>query len=210
MDSTDAAHPGGTDGGRASDVLAALAMQGGDSITLGAMIDRLGDRAHGLALFILALPCCIPLLYGVPQLVSIPMVLVAGQLTWNPKRLWLPERLRARPIGADSLQQITRRTAKPLSWLEKVARPRLSFLVRGPAERLMGVLMLVFSLSISLPLPSTNTVPGIGVALMSLGLIERDGLLVLAGAIIGTLWIAVLILFGATVASLMLGILRGP
>ena len=63
--------------------------------------------------------------------------------------------------------------------------------------------MLVPTASILLPLPSTNTVPGIGVAIASLGLIERDGLLVILGLFIGFLWVALLGFLGLEAASLI-------
>jgi hypothetical protein len=50
----------------------------------------------------------------------------------------------------------------------------------------------VFIASILIPLPATNTLPGIGVAIASIGLITRDGLLVLAGLAIGAAWIVLL------------------
>lgn len=40
--------------------------------------------------------------------------------------------------------------------------------------------------------PLTNTVPSMGIALMSIGILMRDGLSVLAGAFIGIAWIALL------------------
>jgi hypothetical protein len=57
-----------------------------------------------------------------------------------------------------------------------------------------------------IPLPATNTVPGIGIAIASIGLITRDGLLVLAGLAIGSAWILLLVVgisvFGPTFIDL--------
>ncbi len=60
---------------------------------------------------------------------------------------------------------------------------------------MIGILGLFMALSVCVPLPFTNTVPSFGIALMALGVIMRDGLAVIAGAFIGTLW--VLIIFSA-------------
>ena len=38
----------------------------------------------------------------------------------------------------------------------------------------------------------TNTVPSFGIALMSIGVVMRDGLAVLTGALIGMLWVCAL------------------
>jgi hypothetical protein len=49
------------------------------------------------------------------------------------------------------------------------------------------------SISVCIPLPLTNTVPSFGIALMSVGVVTRDGLAVIAGAIIGLLWVFALV-----------------
>ena len=51
-----------------------------DTVTLAWVLDQLHARAFGLFLLILALPCCIPFLYGVPQVVALPLLFIAGQM----------------------------------------------------------------------------------------------------------------------------------
>jgi len=60
-------------------------------------------------------------------------------------------------------------------------------------ERVIGLFLVFFCASILVPLPSTNTVPGIGVAIVAFGLMARDGILVILGSIIGTAWIITLL-----------------
>ncbi len=48
------------------------------------------------------------------------------------------------------------------------------------------------ALSVCVPLPLTNTVPAFGIALMSIGILMRDGLAVLAGVAIGMIWVFIL------------------
>ena len=100
------------------------------------------------------------------------------------------------PAGQIDKKGLTR-TAKGgrkwFGWLEKIARPRLTFLMAPVGERVIGLLLVFFCASILVPLPSTNTVPGIGVAIIAFGLMARDGILVILGSIIGTAWIATLL-----------------
>ena len=64
-----------------SEQLADLSRQAsGDSVNLGWILDQLHERAFGLFLLILALPCCIPFLYRIPQIVALPLVFVSGQI----------------------------------------------------------------------------------------------------------------------------------
>ncbi|WP_372425604.1 exopolysaccharide biosynthesis protein [Salinarimonas chemoclinalis] len=192
----------------ASAVLARIGEEApGERIPLGTLVDALGERTFGLVMLVLALPCAIPFLYGVPQIVSVPMVFVAAQLVIGRRALWLPHGLRARAFSKADYSGMIARARPWLLRFEHLARPRLTFLASGPSERLVGLAMLVASLSIAVPLPLTNTVPGIGVAIIAVGLIERDGLLVLAGAAVALVWIGFLVFAGATVVDVLLGLL---
>ena len=177
----------------------------GDSVTLDWILGQLHERAFGLFLLVLALPCCIPFLYGIPQIVALPLMFVSAQILLGRTSPWLPGRLGAREVSKASLQSLAER-AKP--WLEKVeaiSRPRLGLLTRPPLDRIFGVALVLFSASILVPLPGTNTVPGIAVVIVAMGLLQRDGILVLGGTVLGTIWIGTLIFAGATLASLLKG-----
>ena len=63
-------------------------------ITLGELFDALQARAFGILLLVLALPCCLPFVYIIPQIVALPMLLLAGQMAAGRTSPWLPERLR--------------------------------------------------------------------------------------------------------------------
>lgn len=177
----------------------------GERVTLGWILEQIQERAFGLFLLVLALPCCVPFLYGVPQVVALPMLAVSAQLAAGRRAPWLPEGLRRREIAVSSLEALLKRAGPWLAAVEKFARPRLGALTRRPLDRVAGALLVLFSCSILLPLPSTNTVPGIAVAIASIGLLERDGLLVAGGAVLGTAWIGALVAASAWVANLLLG-----
>lgn len=193
---------------RASDLLERLAAAAPDErVSLGQIVDVLGERAFGLVLLILALPCAIPFLYGVPQVFSLPMVFVATQILIGRQTLWLPDPMRARTIRRDDLRALAARGGPWLRRLELLARPRLSALSSRVAEKLFGLAMVIASLSILTPLPLTNTVPAIGVAVLSIGMIEKDGLLMLAGTAIALVWIGFLALAGTTVIAFLFSFL---
>ncbi|MEL6211160.1 MAG: exopolysaccharide biosynthesis protein [Pseudomonadota bacterium] len=189
-----------------SERLARLASEpAGERVTLGWILDQLHERAFGLFLLILALPCCIPFLYGVPQIVALPLVFVSAQIVAGRRVPWLPEKLRERSVAVSSLAELSRRASPWLERIEALSRPRLGALSRPPADRIVGLALLLFSASILVPLPGTNTVPGFAVVLVAMGLLQRDGLLVIGGSILGTVWIATLLFAGATITSLITG-----
>ena len=181
----------------------------GEMVTLAWVLDQLHERAFGLFLLILALPCCIPFLYGVPQVVALPLLFIAGQMVLGWGKPWLPQKLGERQVATASLAALARRSDPWLRRIEAVSRPRLAALTRRPFDQLVGVALLVFSAAILVPVPGTNTVPGIAVAIIAIGLLQRDGILVLLGLILGVAWIGTLLVAGATAVSLIMAWIGG-
>ncbi len=172
--------------------------------TLDWVLQHLHERAFGLFLLILALPCCIPFLYGIPQVVALPLMFVSAQILIGRQTPWLPRKLAQRAVSKEGLENLSRRAGPWLRRLEALSRPRLTALTHKPVDRLVGLGLVLFSASILVPLPGTNSVPGVAVVIIAMGLLQRDGILILLGLILGTVWIATLIIAGATLVSLIL------
>ncbi len=187
-----------------SDRLAQLVVDAdGYTVTLEWILGQLHERAFGLFLLILALPCCIPFLYGLPQVVALPLMFVSAQILLGRRVPWLPEKLSARTVTTQGLDSLSRRSGPWLKRIEAISRPRLTALTTKPLDRIVGLALVLFSASILVPLPATNTVPGFAVVIVAMGLLQRDGVLVILGAALGTAWIGTLIFAGATLASLI-------
>jgi len=177
----------------------------GDAASMDWIMAQLHERAFGLFLLVLALPCCIPFLYGVPQIVALPLMFISAQILLGRTRPWLPRKLGARTVSKAALEDLSRRATPWLQRIETVSRPRLASLTRRPLDQVVGLTLVLFSASILVPLPGTNTVPGIAVVIVAMGLLQRDGVLVILGSLLGTAWIASLVFAGATLASLVRG-----
>ncbi len=171
--------------------------------SFGDLTDRLDERAFGFALLLLALPCCLPFVYILPQIVALPMAALAGQMAVGREDPWLPKALRRRSFEITGFRSVLGRSARYVGWIERLAKPRLTALTGHAGSRFIGALLLLPIGSILLPLPGTNTIPGIGVAIASLGLIERDGALIIFGVLIGWLWVLLLLVFGLEAATIL-------
>jgi hypothetical protein len=157
---------------------------------------QLHERAFGLFLLVLALPCCIPFLYGVPQVVALPLMFISAQMLIGPRDAVAAAQTRC-TVGVEiALEDLARRAGPWLRRIEAVSRPRLARLTRPPLDQVVGLALVLFSASILVPLPGTNTVPGIAVVIVAMGLLQRDGILVILGACLGTAWIASLVFAG--------------
>ena len=173
------------------EAMAAEAPEAGFS--LHQILDRLEERAFGAMLFILALPCAIPFLYGVPQIVSLPMMALTLQMLAGREEPWLPAKFGSRMIHKAGLERTSKFGRKWFGWLEIISHPRLTFLTGKTMERVVALFLTVFAASILVPLPLTNSTPAIAVAIVAFGLMARDGILVILGAILGSVWIAILL-----------------
>jgi len=174
-----------------------------DGLSLGDIRHRLDQSAFGALLIVLAMPVSIPFLYGVPQIVSVPMIALAAQMVMGRDEPWLPEKLAARMMSKSGLERTASGARKWFGWAERLARPRLQFLASKPAERVIGILLCVFCASILLPLPLTNTVPGIAVAIVGFGLLAKDGLLINPGLLLGAGWVTGLLIVGERLTDLI-------
>lgn len=164
-----------------------------DGFSLQHIMSQLGDRAFGTFIFFLAIPCCIPFLYIIPQIVSLPLLLLSWQMVIGTKEPWIPETLGKRRIDKENLKRIAKAGYTWLGWIEKITRPRIESIIGQGLRRVVGFCLCVFSISIMIPIPATNTVPGFAIALVSCGMIGKDGLMILAGLLIGWVWILVLV-----------------
>ena len=167
-----------------------------EGYTLREIFDRLDESAFGAGLFLLALPCCIPFLYGVPQVVALPMMALAGQMALGHEQPWLPDALGTRKIDRKGLDAMAKGGRKWLGWIETFSKPRFSMITGPRSERIVGLILCLFCASILVPLPMTNTVPGFAVALAAFGLINRDGVLVVIGCVLGFVWVSSLLILG--------------
>ena len=178
-----------------------------EGYTLREIMDRLDEGAFGAMLFILSLPCMIPFLYLVPQIVAFPMLALAAQMAIGRRKPWLPEKLALRSINKEGLTKTARGGRKWLGWIETFACPRLKFLTGRAAQMIVGVFLCAFCISIMLPFPGTNSVPAFGVGLAAFGLVQRDGILVILGLIIGIAWIGLLAFGGIALIKYLLSLI---
>lgn len=167
----------------------------GETVSVGDLIDRLDSRAHGVLLLVLALPMCIPNVPGVSTIFGALMMAPALQLVLGSRRLWVPQRVRGWQVSCEALRRTFNTATPTLRRIEYLIKPRWSRLTQFPATIIIGLQTLLMALILILPIPFANWPPGMTVAMTSLALLQRDGVLMLL-----TLPAAV-----ASVASVYLG-----
>jgi hypothetical protein len=165
----------------------------GDRIRLRDLVDVLGDRAFGILILIFALPNAVGLgtIPGVSAVFGLPQLFVALQMMIGRKQLWLPDWLLDRSIARSDFAKMVERSQPYLLRAERVLKPRVPAMSSYAAERFLGFVFAVLAGIVSLPIPFGNQPPAIAMAIISVGLAERDGITIIVGLIAAVISIAI-------------------
>jgi hypothetical protein len=171
---------------RISAILASLARNAGDRLTVADIVAVLQDRAFAILVVLLGLPNCLPMPPPIPLVCGLLLALVAAQIAAGLATPWLPQLLLRRSIPQATVTRAVDRALPVMKRIERLSRPRFTFLESPLAFRLIGCLLLSFALGLLVAAPVIGQIPlGLGVCLIGLGLVERDGALVFAGLAAG-------------------------
>lgn len=177
---------------RTSEVLRELAEGEGERVTFREILLKLKHRAFGFTLLIFALPCCLPMPPGIPTVCGIALVIIAVNLIAARQRLWLPGAIADKSVSRSDLRRMVARAAPYLERLEKVCKPRWAIVTEPVGKVLIGIVILALGSIMILPIPFVgNMPPGFAASVIAFGMTERDGLVVLIGAAVSVVAIAV-------------------
>ena len=200
---TDAGRPAEPAGERhTSDILQALFTGDPDErITFAAIVDALQDRAFGLVILVFALPNMVPgpPIPGLSAITGLPIVLLAAQFALGRREPWLPGFVTRRSLRRGDFARMVNAALPTLRRIEKLFRPRFSLLTSRRADLWVGAALVICAVVLLPPIPVVNMALAWGIGIAALGLIESDGLAILAGLVIGALciaWVAAIFLLG--------------
>ncbi len=168
----------------------------GDTISLKTLLEAFHERGFGFFLFLFALPAALPIpAIGINAIIALPLLLLTAQQAIGRHTIWAPTKFKTKEISSKKINGFIEKAQPWVRKLEILTKPRLEFITQGLFSNLIGIAGFLMALAVSIPLPLTNTVPSFGIAVMAIGVLMRDGLAVIAGMIIGALWIALLLSF---------------
>ncbi|WP_339846587.1 exopolysaccharide biosynthesis protein [uncultured Halopseudomonas sp.] len=169
--------------------IAVLATENGE-ISLGIVVESIGQRSFGPLLLIVGLTLSSPL-SGIPGMTSISaafIMLIAAQLLLGRRYFWLPRWLLDRALEQGQVMKALRWITPFARVIDRMTRPRLFFLVRRSGAYVtaalcvcLAMIMPVFEL-----VPFSASAVGVALAALGLALVAQDGLLALiAFSVIG-------------------------
>jgi hypothetical protein len=180
-----------------------------DRISLLEIKTALHERGFAILMVFFALPVCIPAVAAIP---AIPLILFSIQMIKGMDSPWIPNWVGKKTISRQTLAYMVEKASSYLRKAEHILTPRFSFASSSKGEKLIGFFSLIFSISILLPIPLGNIVPALGILLMSLGLLSKDGLVIIIGMIVGCIGVAMatlVVLIGSEAISWISGLFFG-
>lgn len=169
-----------------TDLREVLHLADGRDLTIAELEKILQGRGFALFILLFALPFCLPVSIPGTSVAFGVVIMFIGLRIACGRKPDLPKFIVDRQVSHKNLERIVKLGLKLCTWVERVSRPRMEFLRRWPGMiNLIGLGIASGGLQLLLPLPPliplSNTIPAISIVLLTVGLIERDGVFVLAG-----------------------------
>lgn len=156
-------------------------------VTARVLLEHLGPRGHALLALLLVLPFLQPVpLVGLSTPIGLAIALLGAFMALG-KPPWLPHRWLDKELSPHVVLRTVRIGQKLLTRAERFIKPRGRWLHAHPwANRIGGMLIAISGIQLALPLPIlfTNTMPCLVIAVLSVGLLEQDGLWVAIGSLL--------------------------
>lgn len=159
----------------------------GARVTVGWLMEQLGERSFGLTLFLLALLAFVP---GVATVSGVLIAWPAVQMILGHDAAVLPRFVARREIRADKLTRVICFAAPKLEWVERLIRPRWPTHFQS-TKRLTGMVMLLLGLTMISPVPLGQLLPALAIMLLALAYLEKDGVALMVALIAALVSIAV-------------------
>ncbi len=175
-------------------------LRGPEPKTVGSLIEVFREKSFAVLFVLLLSIPALPLpTGGVTHVFEVIAMLLALELIAGRRLVWLPERWRRREIGPEMRRRFAETLLPRVRWLEHHSHAHLGFLL---AYRFSGVvfgavtLVLVVTAFVAPPFTGLDTLPALGVVLISLGVLLEDPLLGFAGLLVGAAGVLLVFFLG--------------
>jgi len=174
--------------------------------SIGDLVDTFGPRSFAILFIVLMALPALPLPTGaVSHVLEIVTMLLALELIVGRREVWIPKRFQAKELKGVTGPKFSRALVKRIRWFEKFSRPRMAGLLEN---RLTGVAFgaIVFALALtaflSPPFSGLDTLPALGVVVLSLGVLLGDIVVAGIGMGLGAGGITLVLALGKAITKL--------
>ncbi|MGC1177103.1 MAG: exopolysaccharide biosynthesis protein [Candidatus Saccharimonadales bacterium] len=157
--------------------------------TLASLEEVFQDKSFAISFLLLMILPALPLpTGGITHVFEIITMLLALELIIGLETPWLPKRWKHMKLGKAMRGKVIPLLLRRVRWFERRSSPRWQQIFRLPlAARLISLVVFGLTLTAFLapPFSGLDTLPSLGVVLISLALILDDALFLLGGLIVG-------------------------
>jgi hypothetical protein len=173
----------------------------GDEKTLGSLVELVEEKSFAIVFVLLLGVPALPLpTGGATHIFEIIAMVLALQLITGREQLWLPRRWRKIELAGNAQQRFISVLTRMIRRLERFSRPRLRFLFNHRLSNIaFGLLVLTGSAGafIAPPFTGLDTLPALGVTLLSLGVLLEDIIVVVVAIAVGVAGVLLEIVLGS-------------
>jgi len=151
------------------------------SLSVQDILKVLSGKGKALVLILLSLPFCLP--FQIPGS-ALPFGLIIAFIGLRmafAKQMWLPKKIREKSISIRKVRKIVKKALALGKKIKRFIHPRLSWMCSPRAAKVVhGLMIFILGLFLALPLPVplSNITAAWSILLISLGILEDDGLIV--------------------------------
>lgn len=186
-----------------SEVLEDLGVSENPTLSLDEVVEAFGDRGIGALILVLSLMALLPWPPGGKAVFAAPIILLALELALQRNEVWLPKWLLKASLSRAAYRTAIGKMIKPIRFVENLTRPRLQVLTGPISEIIMGIACVLLALMMALPVPLGDMLPGMAMIFFALGVMQKDGVAVLLGALGTIASAAYMVLVWATVSEVI-------
>lgn len=157
-----------------------------ERVSVSDLMRAMDARAVAALILLFALPNVVPTPPGTSSILGLPLLYLTAQMMLG-KLPWLPAIIADRSMTRSDFNSFVGRVTPLLARAERLLKPRLLFITSVTGEKIIGGLCLVLAIVLAMPIPLGNMLPALAISLMALGVLERDGLWVMIGVVVGVL-----------------------
>jgi hypothetical protein len=175
-------------------------LQGAGDKTLGGLINLFAERSFAiLFVLLLALPALPLPTGGATHVFELIAMLLALQLIVGRKQIWLPQRWCKIELAGGRRERLLTSLMRQIRRVERFSRPRFLFLFDHRLSNIFFGLLVIggcVGAFVAPPFTGLDTLPALGVVLLSLGVLMKDIAVVVAGLVVGTAGVVLEIVLG--------------
>lgn len=153
-----------------------------ESLSVEDIFRIMGDEGHALLLIFLCLPYMQPIPIPFLSTVFGALTALVGIYYFIRRPPYLPARLKHFAVPSTVIAKVSEIFEKIWMRIGHLIHERWDFFVDRPVWRFINLFVLLtnaFLLALPLPIPMSNFFPNITILLLALGLLEKDGVLIL-------------------------------